>query len=260
VGLKLDLGLGVNSGGKFYTYQPETKTLLSALTGTYSLARKKQIDVLIKSLKTAGIWAKLDVLQMYAAPTAADAVVNWKSPGTFNATLVNSPTLEADRGITGNGTSSYINSGYNPSTGGNKFLQDSACTGLYHRTTFNGLTGANGTSYAVFATSFSRLNNAVGSSFSVAMPVGAIIFSRTNATEFYSNSNKTVNTHTVNSNGVPNVNIYVGARNDTGTATNYSTTQFAMFFSGSYLNSTEQNLFIDYVETYLDFIGAGVIA
>ena len=125
--------LGVNYVRSGYCYQAETKTLLAALSGTYSTPRKKAIDQMIKSLKSAGVWAKLDVLQIYAAPTAADAVVNWKNPGTFNATLINSPTLEVDRGITGDGASSYINSGFNAVTANANYQQNNASAGGYVR-------------------------------------------------------------------------------------------------------------------------------
>jgi len=270
VGLKLDLGLGVNSGGKFYTYQPETKTLLAALSGTYSTPRKIEIDKMIKSLKAAGVWAKLDVLQMYAAPTAADAVINWKNPGTFNATLVNSPTLEVDRGITGDASSKYIRSGFIPSNGVN-FTQNSAGihigikTESQNSTDIGAFDGANWVRFVVrYIDIYSgfRLNQTVNTFVDTASTsVGLFSVNRTASNSMERRRNKvSTATSTDTSTGVPTVEIYIGAENNNGTAQQYSARQYAFFAASSGLNATESDAFADAVENYLDYIGAGVIA
>ena len=56
-------------------------------------ARKALIDALITSLKSAGVWAKLDVLWIPAAHDSQAGRLNWKSPGTFTLAEVSSPTF-----------------------------------------------------------------------------------------------------------------------------------------------------------------------
>lgn len=265
----LGFGLDVNRGGAGYKYQSETVTLLRALTGTYSTPRKIQIDKLIKSLKTAGVWAKLDVLQMYAAPTAADAVINWKNPGTFNATLVNSPTLEADRGITGDGASSYINTAFNPSAGTNYTL-NSSLFAIYSRTDSqstarNGVIfGSNSTNSIIRNTSDVFLQyvntNAASTGKTNANSLGLHGSQRNSntETEFFKNG-ASLGTESQNSSALPNGNFFVGARNVDGSAANFGTRQFSLFLAGTKLTAGEHSSLFTAVETYLDYIGAGVI-
>lgn len=262
------LWLNYASGG--YIYQAETVTLLRALTGTYSTARKIQIDKLIKSLKTAGIWSKLDVLQMYAAPTAADAVVNWKSPGTFNATLVNSPTLEADRGITGDGASSYVNSGFNPTTAAGNYAQNSAGVHIAVKTDIGDNSYVAGVTDTVSIIqlrirtaangSVSYINDTTGVSLANTSSLGLFSLVRTAANAVYWRRNKiSLGTASTNSTAIPTKNIYVGAYNSNGTAASHTTRQIALFAISAGLSTGEADSFADAVETYLDYIGAGVI-
>lgn len=266
----LGFGLDVNRGGAGYKYQSETVTLLRALTGTYSTPRKIQIDKLIKSLKTAGIWSKLDVLQMYAAPTAADAVVNWKSPGTFNATLVNSPTLEVDRGITGDGVSSYVNTGFTPSTAGGNFTLNSATFGNYIRNNITNKshgTRIGSTKYVTINFRnganelFGRINDTsdIPIILSVTTSVGFTVFSRTGASAkaIYKNGSS-IGTGTAASSELLDSAIFVGAFNNNGTIS-YSTLQTAVNVIGGGLSVDENSSLFTALETYLDYIGAGVI-
>lgn len=92
----------------------ETDALIARMSVAPSSARKTVIDNLIGALKTAGVWAKLDVLQIYAAHDQQAALLNWIANAS-NATAVASPSWIADRHFAGNGTSSYIDTGFNPS-------------------------------------------------------------------------------------------------------------------------------------------------
>jgi hypothetical protein len=65
-------------------------------------------------------------LYLFAAADGQAALVNWKTPGTFNAGLVNTPAFTADRGFTGNGSNAAITTGYTPSIAGAGMTQNSA--------------------------------------------------------------------------------------------------------------------------------------
>ena len=270
--MKLGLGLGINLQNRLYNFQPETKTLLAALTGTYSTPRKREMDKLIKSLKTAGIWSKLDVLQMYAAPTAADAVVNWKNPGTFNATLVNSPTLEVDRGITGNGSSSYINSGFTPSNAVNMSL-NSAMFGFYIQNSiktmvFGVRTNTNYSSrfYPINIADkiIGQLNDLTDSPEATGVTTGAgfTAFNRsaTNKTIYKNGASVADTSSPPTATGVPTANFLVGAFDDKGSIGNYNALKYVTLLAGSSLTLGEHSSLFTALETYLDYIGAGVVS
>jgi hypothetical protein len=106
-------------------YAPETQAVLAAMTAQTN-ARALLIDNLVRALKGYGLWPQLDTFYMFAAADSPSSLVNWKNPGTFNATIAGTPTFTADRGFTGNGTNGALNTNFVPSTAGGVFTQNSA--------------------------------------------------------------------------------------------------------------------------------------
>lgn len=83
----------------------------------------------IVALKAAGLWGEFDLINIYYGDMAQDfARINWVNPvaGAL-ATLVNAPTYTNKRGFNSDGSTSYILTGFNPSTGTNYTLNDAAC-------------------------------------------------------------------------------------------------------------------------------------
>jgi hypothetical protein len=107
-------------------YETESEAIFAAFTTPPDDTRKGHIDTFVAALKTAGVWAKLDILYVFAAADSQAAGINWKNPGTYDASQINSPAFTADRGFASNGTSSHINTGFTPSTAGGNFSQNSA--------------------------------------------------------------------------------------------------------------------------------------
>ena len=85
-----------------------------AAGGSVSAARRDLVDALILSLKSSGVWSRLDRLWLHAAENSAQGLVDLK--GASGATAVNAPTFTANRGFQGNGTTSYLNTNFNPGT------------------------------------------------------------------------------------------------------------------------------------------------
>ena len=85
-------------------------------------------NTLLASLKASGVWAKLDVFYVFAVDNNASAfaTLNWKNPNANQSTLVSSPTFVNNGGFQGNGTSSYIDSNFNPATQGVQYTQNNA--------------------------------------------------------------------------------------------------------------------------------------
>lgn len=103
-------------------YSPAHGTVLTAL------------DTFITSLKTAGIWNLCDVLWLPATNGDSDfACYNLKNPASFKLTKVNSPTFTSLQGFTGNGSTAYLDTGFNPSLHGVNFTQNEAGMGIYIR-------------------------------------------------------------------------------------------------------------------------------
>lgn len=118
-----------------YTFvNAEASALVARFTTQPTNARKLVIDNLVGSLKTAGVWTKMDVLYVRAAADSQAARLNWIAD-QYNSTAFSSPLFTADRGYTPDGSASYLDSGFNPTTAvGAKFLQDNAHLGAWHRT------------------------------------------------------------------------------------------------------------------------------
>lgn len=121
----------LGGGGK---YGAEARALFARFSVQPTDARKTLVNNLIGSLKTAGVWAKLDAFYMLAAADAQSALLNWVST-SYNLTAVNSPAFVAEQGYTGDGSTSYLETGFNPTTATSpKFVQDSASQVIHSRT------------------------------------------------------------------------------------------------------------------------------
>ena len=93
-----------------------------------SAAVQAKQNTLLASLKASGVWAKLDVFYVFAVDNNASAfaTLNWKNPNANQSTLVSSPTFVSNGGFQGNGTSSYIDTNFNPTTQGIQYTQNDA--------------------------------------------------------------------------------------------------------------------------------------
>ncbi|MFE0754184.1 phage tail protein [Inquilinus sp. NPDC058860] len=121
---------------------------ISAMTVRPSLARQTLIKTLVESLKSAGLWAKLDCLYLLAAHHEQASRLNARSPGSFTlvATTANSvlPSFTADRGWRGGGAGTtaggYLAGGFNATVGTNQLQQNSAHLAVWVQQTSAGAT------------------------------------------------------------------------------------------------------------------------
>lgn len=119
LGLGLGFPAGRAAGGSaeppIPLHDPATTALLGRMTGSYTDADKAMIDSTVLGLKAAGIWDRLDTFQVFAAANAADALLNWKG-AVFGGTN-NGATWTAAGGFVTNGTSTFLDTGFNASLG-----------------------------------------------------------------------------------------------------------------------------------------------
>lgn len=114
-----------------FAYEDEYQAILDRGTALgYTLPSdsvKLKQNTLLASMKASGVWNKLDVFYVFAQDgSSAFATINWKNPNANQSTLVNSPTFVNNGGFTGNGTSSYIDTNFNPSTQGVNYTLNNA--------------------------------------------------------------------------------------------------------------------------------------
>lgn len=112
-------------------YSAEATAYFAAMSVQPDATRKALIDTFISGLVSNGIWAKLDAAGILRAHDAQAARLELKNPGTRTLTAVNSPTFTTDRGYAGNGTTSYLSTGFIPSTHGVNLTLNSASLGCY---------------------------------------------------------------------------------------------------------------------------------
>jgi hypothetical protein len=113
------------------SYDIDAAAIFAAFSIAPTLARRAVINAYVVGLKADGIWPLLDILYLMAAADSQAGTINWKSPGAFGLIGVNSPSFTADRGYTGNGTSSRLRTQYTPSINGVNYVQDNASAWLY---------------------------------------------------------------------------------------------------------------------------------
>jgi hypothetical protein len=104
-----------------------------ATTQGYTLPSESQQllqNQLVVDLKDGGIWSKLDTFAVFATDGNSDfALIDWIRLSQYTA--VNSPTFTTNVGFSGNGTSAYINTNFNPVTSGVNYTLNNASRIMY---------------------------------------------------------------------------------------------------------------------------------
>jgi len=217
---------------------------------------------LMIDLKASGAFAKADALGVLASGVGSDsgfALIDWKR--LINLTAVNSPTFNDIQGFSGNGTSSYIDLVYNPST-------DAVNWGINDHSfmAFNSNTTANGSLISCFdpgvvfceiandnpSTRFIAWDNSQAGR-TPAIPSGEqdgmLEVKRTNASafQFYRNGNEIPITD-VSTTATPNVGFRLFVRSNDSF---YGNGQSPFFYIGQALTDTERLDLLTAVNTYL---------
>jgi hypothetical protein len=265
VGIGIGIGRQRFAGGGFDADYQKILTLSSAAGYTLPSAGQqiKQND-LVLALKAGGIWSKLDTFALFANDvnisnpipnpySNAFALVDWIRTANTNTlvtyTAVNSPTWSSNGGFTGNGTSSYIDTNFNPATQGVNYTLNNASryaliTGTNTTIDGNSISSSNNqfrrgssTNHTINAT------NVLNSSFSFAEN-SIISIHRTSANDVTLFNDKTSGTRTQLSVSLPIVNQFILRR-----ATLYSDNMIKFYAMGASLVS-ENNAFVDALNTY----------
>jgi hypothetical protein len=186
------------------------------------------------------------------------ATTSFVNPSSTALTLVNSPTFTAGQGFAGNGTTMRIDTNYNPVSGGVNFTLNNGSLFVYSRTNanafyvdlghFNGTTAIAQMDIRDAGNFYFNINEIVGTSNEpVANSLGLFSGIRTASNQVKSYKNGVL-LETVASNSVAliNNNMYLLARNNNGTAGQFSTRQLSMYAIGN--NSVDQAAFYTAVQ------------
>ena len=125
------LGVGKPAAGGFTPSCSQSSAFLAAATTVTLTADKTRYDTLICGLVSDGVW-NFDALYIWAAPDQTSALINLANPGTFNGTTHGTVSFSAYNGYTGDTSTFYIDTGFNPTTATTpNYTQNSASYGAY---------------------------------------------------------------------------------------------------------------------------------
>lgn len=267
------LASAVSGGGG--GLDPEYETYQNAMSvapgSTWANAANQLFIDLKAALGETNLSDALDIMYILAAETEQAALLNAVNPGTHNATNVNSVAFEASRGMTGNGTSSYLNTNYNPNTQAVNFLLNSASFGIYSRTDIieskidMGMTDGSTRCQIMSRSGFPGASPQYGVNFNGteiiavadSLSLGVANRSASNSLQYYK-TGVSIDTGTSVSTTIPNQNFAICAWLSSGTPSFFSTRQYAFAFAGRSMDATEQSDFYDAVQTFMAAIGANV--
>lgn len=255
------------------SFDSDAQAVIDAMTSTPTAGRQTLIENLVTGLKADGLWAETDYLAVLAAHDAQAASINWKDPSGAKITAVNSPTFTADQGYTGNGTSAYLRTGHVPSTDAVAASLDDAGYAYWVRTNnattsllwenFGAWGSLSSRRSSVQSNTFAgqtnravRINGAAGdtvSDASVTTRTGLITVTRTGSaqTDLYYNDSSSVLSGMDSSGGFPDVEMYALARNNNGSADNYSPDQLSILWVGSGLSAAQVSNLYSHLNTYM---------
>jgi lysophospholipase L1-like esterase len=265
----------VNSDGTAYsadqtltTVNTELITYVTGLATPLSSTQKGLLNTFVSQLKSglnvSALSDVFDFMYVFAGETSESALKNLVK-NAHHATAVNSPVFTSGRGFAGNGTSSYLNSNFNPSTQAVNYLLNSAAIGLFSNTNSGGATldmGARTTSTSNRIVLATRYNDAfighlnthnVATGFANTNSAGHFIVTRTgvNVQVDYLNG-VNVKAETDSSSALPNTNMVIGAMNTAGTIGLWSARQYSFAFAGRGLSQAEILVVKNALTNYLD--------
>jgi hypothetical protein len=219
----------------------------------------------IDALVSAGIWAKLDALYLFAAPDSSTALTNLKS-SSFGITAVSAPDFTADRGFNSDDGTGYLDTGFNPTSGSPHFTQNSACVFAWNRTNPGSVAPADAIGYVSGAaglriyvnfsgqTYFACNSNSSSNESSPSTTIALFSVNRTDSSNSQLYRNGTDVDDFPETSSAPNNENIVFLKGESGIAN--SAWELSAGGIGSSLNSTEQGELYDALLPYLQAVGA----
>lgn len=262
-----------------YTFQQETKRLLSRDTNLISQADKYILDSLITGLKTDTLWTKMDGMYILSRSTEFASKLNIIKD-TGNAIMAGTLSFTPYEGFKNNGDGGlygYLNTFYSPSTMGINYTLNNASLGVYSRTdTVNAFSNqyevflTNNPNYTALRLKNSNLlsawinDNGFAAISNTTSTLGLYTMNRVSAggvgaVLVYKNGSLFGSTN-ITSTSLTNANFsFLGAPNLGASSSTVSYKQLSFGFFGSALTANQNLNLTNRIENYLDKYGKGVI-
>jgi hypothetical protein len=254
-------GAGLKGSPWQIAESPQALAFLARQVVPASPARRALIISTFNALLTTGLFGDLDVLQIRAAEDAQSACLNWVA-NQYNASPIASPAFTADRGFVGDGSNSYVDTGFNPATAVSpKFTQDSASYGLWNLTNQTssspqGQFNVTGTTLNVRNASdqvVGRINEATNTTYATGMTDarGLVSINRSGPS-----STQGFKSGLLVGSGVGASSPVLNADFTDGWAVTFNTYQFAAVFIGRSLSADKQAALYTILANYMAAVGA----
>jgi len=231
-------------------------------------------NTFVETLVSASIWSELDRLFILAShASGVDSLLDWTHPSTVGnvATLINDPSFVVKQGYTGDGSTSYINTNYNPSIDGVRYsAENGSSIGVYSRTqditsTQYDIGTRNGgdTQIASYIVSYTyNYMNGVNINYANTITTGlssisAAPYNPTAISKTYKNGVLKASSSLATYNETTG-DIYIMCRNDNNFPNFYSKRQYSMAFIGAEINETKQLEFYNAFQTLMTYYGTQV--
>lgn len=254
-------GIGIWIGntvlvGSGSPYTSEYQAILNqALTLGYSVpdeTQRNKDNTAIVNLKSNGIWDQLDLFYGMTGNTNF-ATLNWKNPTQYQLTLINSPSYNTTLGFTGNGTTSYLSTNWQPNVGVN-FTQNVSGFGGYNTNELNdtsvlfGASNSDSTSACYLQPRTSnmtviRINQGTNTQVANSISIGRFHVKRVSSSSvtIYKNATQ-IQTGTPTSQARTSATMMLLARDAGGSIINFSLRSIRNFWTGSSLNGLESTM------------------
>lgn len=264
----------IQQGALLNQNEPEVEAYITGLTTPLSSTQIGKLNTFVAALKTGlGISAlsdAFDVMYILAGETAESSLKNLVK-NAHHATSVNSPDFTQFEGFNGNGTTSYINTNYNPVLDGSTVKINDICIGGYERINiisneaFMGGYLSTDKSIQMYSLTTSglksRLNDGdLTSALLRPNSLGMCMSSRLlSIKKLYYNKTDS-NDFNINPIDMPNISIHILSFNNNGNPAFLSKRQISFVFMGKHFVKSEKDNITDAFEAYMDSNGKGVIA
>jgi hypothetical protein len=255
---QLPVNLGLIGSTDFSGTDPDALAFFARVTaagGTLSATEQLAIDTLVRQMKLDGIWTKMKAIYPMVGASAAACAQNLKS-SSFTGTFTSGWTFSST-GATPNGTSAYMDTGFNPNIQSlatsvnicvyNTTSENSgyslACASAAFATVYGNLSRYNDNlSYVAIGSTFSPVTNLDGKGFYVATR-------NSNTQKMFKNNIQTISATSVGT-ILPNFNAYLSCVNVNGTASEFDKKTKSFASMGDGLTDGEASDFYTAVQAF----------
>jgi hypothetical protein len=224
--------------------------------GSLTTTEQNATKTLVADLKANSLWTPMKAIYPMVGASAAACAQNLKS-SSFTGTFSSGWTF-ASGGITGNATSTFMNTGFIPSA---ELTNTSGHYSIYSRTNIDqtsidlGVLSASGPVHQIIIRLsgdqvYSYVSSNTGISLTNANSLGLYILNRNSATNTQGFKNGVQVANAAQTAGLPTEAVYIGGRNQSGASIIPSSRQYAFASCGDGLTDTQAGNFYTAVQAF----------